>query len=137
MNDENKKLNVAEEIKKAHQAYKDAETLFASGSLEGATSRAYYGAFHMAQAILLTLGLEPKTHQGVARLFSLHFVKAEIIEPKYSQILARAQKYREEADYRHAMIFTPEQTKHMLQEVRGFIEEIERYLRSEGYHISA
>ena len=90
--------------------------------VEGATSRTYYAAFHGTQAILLTEGLQPKSHQGTIYLFIHHFVKTGRIEPEYSQILARAAKYREEADYRHTMVFTKEQTSETIREVEFFLK---------------
>lgn len=133
MNDKNKKTNIDEEMEHSNVALKDAKILFENGSLEGAISRAYYAAFHAAQALLLTLGLEPKTHQGVGHLFYQHFIRGGVIEPKYSQILARAQKYREEADYRHTMAFTREQTGETISEVESFISCLKDILSSKGY----
>ena len=133
MNEKNKKVNIQDEWSHAITALKEARVLANERLWEGSTSRAYYAAFHATQAILLTESLEPKSHHGVLYLFTHHFAKKGLIEPEYSQILARAAKYREEADYRHSMIFTEEQTVETLDEIDSFLKRILNYLQKAGY----
>lgn len=82
MNRRNRRINIEEETGEAREALKDAELLLKNGRYQGATARAYYAAFHMVQALLLTKGLEAKSHHGVAHLFRLNFVKPKIIHPR-------------------------------------------------------
>lgn len=135
MNTKNKVINIQDEWKRALTTLKGAKVLFAENLLEDATSRAYYSAFHATQAVLITQGLQPKSHQGVLYLFNHHFVKNGEIEPKYSQILARAAKYREEADYRHAMVFTDEQTGQTIKDVELFLKRVKKFLVKGGYKV--
>jgi len=128
MNQKNRELNIEEEVQQAKEALKDAELLLSNQRFQGATARAYYAAFHMIQALLLTKGLEAKSHQGVAHLFRLHFIKDQKMDPKYSQILARAQKYREEADYHYTMEFTRQQAEETLSEINDLISAIQKHL---------
>lgn len=129
MNEKNKQINIQEEWSRAQTVLKEAKSLADQEFLEGATSRAYYAAFHATQAVLLTQGLQPKTHQGTMYLFNHHFVKAGLIEPEYSQVLARAAKYREEADYRHNMTFTKSQTQQTIEEVERFLKRMDAFLQ--------
>lgn len=133
MNEKNKAVNINEEWERALTVLKEAKILASQELWEGATSRAYYAAFHVTQALLLTESLQPKSHQGTIHLFVQHFVKTGLIEPEYSQILARAAKYREEADYRHSMVFTKQQTDQTIQEAGLFLNRIEQYLRKNNY----
>lgn len=133
MNDKNKNLNIQDEWTRANTVLREAKVLADQELWEGATSRAYYAAFHAVQALLLTEGLQPKTHQGTLYLFNHHFVKKSLIEAEYSQILARAAKYREEADYRHTMTFTKVQTDQTIMEVESFLKRLETYLHKAGY----
>lgn len=130
MNQKNRSLNIMDEVKEAGEALKDAKLLFKNDRFQGATTRAYYAGFHMVQALLLTKGLEAKSHYGVAHLFRLHFVKPKLVDPKYSQILARAQKYREEADYIHAMEFSRRQTEETILEIKDLIRAIQDIISS-------
>jgi len=62
-------------------------------------SRAYYAAFHYARALLLTVGLEPKTHRGVVDLVVEHFERPGRLAPEIASALARLQTFRGLADY--------------------------------------
>ena len=69
MTGENRKLNIAEAIARAGDAFREAQTLIAAGLPNGAVSRAYYAAFHMARAGLLSRGIEAKSHAATQKLF--------------------------------------------------------------------
>lgn len=128
MNQQNKQLNIVDEWRRAETALQEAQVLLEKALWEGAASRAYYAAFHATLAILLTESLQPKSHQGAIYLFTHHFVKSGKVEPEYSQILARAAKYREEADYRHTMVFTKEQTEQTIADATSFLRRMRAYL---------
>jgi uncharacterized protein (UPF0332 family) len=71
----NKKENVREEIDRANESMKAADLLFKNGFTRDAVARLYYSLLYAVRAILLTKGLEPRSHEGALRLFGLHFVK--------------------------------------------------------------
>ncbi len=133
MNQENKAINIAEEWQRAETVLREAKLLASQALLEGAMSRAYYAAFHATQAVLLTQALQAKSHRGAIYLFTHHFIKTGQIEPEFSQMLARAAKYREEADYRHTMVFTQSHTDHTIQEVDTFLARLKNFLQRAGY----
>jgi hypothetical protein len=64
---DNRRVHVAAELERGAQAAKAAQELLRLGLLNDAVSRAYYAALHFARALLLTEGVEPKTHGGVRR----------------------------------------------------------------------
>ncbi len=103
MTQENKKENISEELARARECLTEAETLSSNELYTGAVSRLYYYVLHGVRALLLTKGLEPKTHEGVLRLLSMHFVKPGIIASDTSHLFTRLMKYREEADYAEGM----------------------------------
>lgn len=86
-------------IAKAKEKLHAADTLLKSGVHEDAVSRAYYTAFHAAQAVLLTEGLVAATHQGVVNLFGLHFVKSKRFNKKFGRFLTNLKDDRENSDY--------------------------------------
>ena len=89
---------VAEELGLAEEELRAADQLVASGMARIALTRAYFGAFHAVRALLYSEDLAPLSHAGVQHLFNLHFVRTGRFEPASSRLLARLQKYREEAD---------------------------------------
>ena len=75
MTEENKKENIKAELDRASTALDASTLLFENGFLNDAISRLYYFMLHTIRALLLTIGLEPKSHEGVLRVFGLHFIK--------------------------------------------------------------
>lgn len=128
MNDKNKKLNIRMEIEKGEACLRQARLLFNNNEFDGAVSRAYYAIFHYASALLLTKGLESRSHEGLIRMFSLHFIKMGGLSKEYSTILSHAQRAREESDYWPEIPFTEEDTKIRLAEVETFIKGVSKFL---------
>ena len=133
MTDENKRENIRVAMDKASKTLSEADLLFNSGFITGAVSRLYYSLLHSVRALLLTKGLEPKSHEGVLRVFGLHFIKGGIFEPKASHIFARLMKYKEEADYNPSYIFTAEDFIEFRKEAEDLADKIKDYLRENGY----
>ncbi len=73
-------------LEKSKEKLRVAKSLLAAKNYEDAVSRAYYSAFHAAQAILLTEGLKTSTHQGTVNLFGLHFVKTGRFDRKFREV---------------------------------------------------
>lgn len=129
MNAKNKEINKRLEVEKGEACLRQAELLMKNGEYDGAVSRAYYAVFHYATALLLTKGLEVASHEGLIRLFGLHFIKTGVFSKKYSTILSHAQKAREEADYWPEIPFTVEDAQVRLEETRDFIREFAKHLK--------
>jgi hypothetical protein len=131
--EQNKKENVVEEIGKATTLLGAADLLFANGYINDAISRLYYCLFYHVRALLLTEGIEPKSHEAALRLLGLHFVKKGVMEPKISHLLAKLMKYREEADYNPGIVFTEEDFLIYRQEAMDAAGQIYSHLKERGY----
>ena len=121
MNESNKSINIQMGVQRGEESLRAAQLLFEQGLWRDSISRSYYAAYHMVRALLLTLGLESRSHAGAQSLFSLHFVKKGILEPKYARILSKAQKFREESDYDPVSEFIKEDASERLAEVNDLI----------------
>ena len=133
MNEENKKENLREEIQRANESLKAAELLFENGFTKDAVSKLYYTLLYTVRAMLLTKGLEPKSHEGALRLFGMHFVKQGVFEAKDSHVFSKLMKYREEADYNPSYVFTPEDFVEFKKEAELLMLKITSRLKEEGY----
>ena len=120
MNDANRRLNALAELEVAREALGEAETLFEKGLLRGSVSRSYYALFHAVKALLLSQGLEARTHHGVETLFSLHFIRAGELPAEWAALFARLQGYREQADYGPVLGASREIVRRELDEVACF-----------------
>lgn len=119
----------ADEIKKhlkvARRRIHSAELLLKEGELKDAVSRAYYGFFDAASALLLTKGLVAKTHAGLVTLFNIHFVKTNKIKSRFATLFRKAKEAREQADYEIYREFTEEEVKNIIRTAKEFVREIE------------
>ena len=126
MKEENKKLNIREEMDRADESMNAADLLFNNGFIRDAVAKLYYSLLYTVRAILLTKEFEPKSHEGALRLFGLHFVKKGDFEPKDSHLFSKLMKYRQEADYNPSYVFTPVDYLEFKEEMfRVRIENIE------------
>lgn len=131
MNVANRRLNIQITVEKGQAALRQAKILREQAEYDGAVSRAYYAAFHYASAALLTKGLEARSHEGLIRMFNLHFIKTKLFPKRYSTILSHAQKAREESDYQGEIPFTAEDAATRVGEVEEFVAYLEQFLRTE------
>jgi len=133
MIEENKKENISEEIKRAKETMAAVNLLFDNGFFNDAVSKLYYFLLYNIRALLLTKGLEPKSHEGALRLFGQHFVKPNIFSPSDSHIFSKLMKYREEADYNPSYIFTKEDFIEFKKEAEHLADDISNYLKKREY----
>jgi uncharacterized protein (UPF0332 family) len=126
---ENIRRNIREEWNRAQEARGAADLLAENGYLLDAVSRLYCWILHSVRAILLCKELEPKTHEGVLRLFSLHFVKEGPFSPGEAHVFSRLMKYRLEADYASSYVFTAEDYGEFRRDGEALVQEIESYLK--------
>jgi uncharacterized protein (UPF0332 family) len=133
VNEQNKKENVREEINHADESMKAADLLYNNGFIRDAVAKLYYSLLYTVRAMLLTKGLEPKSHEGAPRLFGLHFVKQGLFEPEDSHVFSRLMKYRQEADYNPSYMFRPEDFIEFKKQVEMVMQRITSRLKQEGY----
>ncbi len=118
----NKRANVLSELARSDESMRAAQVLVDAGLLHDAESRLYYAIYHAAVALLLTEGLEPRSHSGTASLLGLHFVKTGRMGPEDARLFARIQKYRLEADYGRDFVLTTDALREDLASCQGFLD---------------
>ena len=122
MTDENVRRNMAEGIERGDEALRAAQHLLAGGFHNDAVSRAYYAAFHWASALLLTKGIERRTHRGLIQMFGLHFVKEGPLSHETAGFLGRLETSRELSDYNAAARFSEDEAREEIHQAEQFID---------------
>jgi len=112
----NRAAALTEELARAENALAASTLLTDGGFLNDAVSRLYYSLLYRVRALLLTLGLEAKSHEGAPRQLSLHFIKTGRLDPEAAHLFSRLMKYREEADYNPSYVFTVEDVRKLREE---------------------
>lgn len=115
---------VADELAAADEELRAADHLLAGDLARIALTRAYFAVFHAARALLYAEDLAPRSHSGVQHLFNTHFVKTGRFEPAVSRLLARLQKFREEADYAQAFVVDDAGAREEIAAARALVDRI-------------
>jgi hypothetical protein len=115
-------------LEKARAKLRVARDLAQRGEWDDAVSRAYYAAFHAAQAALLTEGQRGETHQGVLTLFGLLLVKTGKLDRKWGRALANLKDDRETGDYEAMSWLDEESARRAVEEAEGFVEAVDVYV---------
>ena len=133
MTEENRRTNIADEIARAQQALQAAEALRSLGLNADSVSRAYYALLHILRALLLSRGVEPRTHAGALHLFNTELVRPGHFSSAHNRLLASVQRARELADYDAAIVFSGEDAQAHLDDTRAFITLALDFLTREGW----
>lgn len=116
-------------MEKAHEKLTLARKLMSEDSFyDDVVSRAYYSAYHAAQALLKTEGLEADSHQGVANLFGLHFAKTGKVPRKLGRYLTNLKDDRESGDDNVYSGIDREAAENAVRKAEEFIAEAAKYL---------
>lgn len=123
--DRNKELNGKDYLESAKEKLQEAKVLKDAESFGGSIARSYYAFLDAASAALNTKNIVAKSHTGVINLFSLHFIKTNLVDTKYIQWFKRIKKDREEADYKHQKKFSKEDAEEIYQEAVEFVKMVD------------
>ena len=124
MTEEGRRESARAEIDLAEEELRAADGLLRDGLTRIATARTYFAVFHALRAQLYAEGFEPRTHAGAQHLFNLHFVRTGRYEPATSRLIARLQKYREDADYAPAFVVDERGAREDLDAGRRFVAQV-------------
>jgi uncharacterized protein (UPF0332 family) len=130
---DNQKRNIAEEVAKGDDLLETAELLHRAAKFSDAVSRAYYAVFHFASALLLTEGLQTKSHGGLSRLLQSHFVKPGRLSPESGATFVKLLALRLDADYSAASVFSEATARAELDAAIAFTEEARKLLAAGGW----
>ena len=107
-----------------------ADEYYAMGDFYTAANRYYYACFHAIHALFVVNGLYTRSHEGMNVLFSLHFVKTGVFEPKYGSLVARMEQLRDKADYNVLFEVNEEDLQSMRPLIYELIEQIKNNIRN-------
>lgn len=128
MTGDNKRKNIAAETARGDDSLESAQILLAAGKLADAVSRAYYGAFHYARAMLIAVGEEPRTHGGLERLLHRDVVRTGALSPDVAKLFSRLLKFRQDADYTAEFVFTTEGAAEEVAAAEAFVRAAKEML---------
>jgi uncharacterized protein (UPF0332 family) len=119
-------------LEKAERSFDAAESMLNGGSTDFASSRAYYGCFYIAHALLLTHGHRYSSHAQVIGQYGLLFAQPDLLDRRFHQLLIRASKIRQLADYQVEVSIEDEVVTDLIREGREFLKAASLYLQNQS-----
>ncbi len=123
LNKEEALLRARYEMERAQDELKAAQVLQKEGFYFKGVVSAYYSIYHAAKALLLLKGVDPKTHEGVERMFGLYYIKTGEFDLKIGKAIGRLMKMREEADYFPEIPFIKEDSEEAIKMAEDFLQK--------------
>lgn len=115
-------------LEKAERSLSVAEDLLDKGENDIAASRTYYAYFYVARALLLTQGVDFSRHGQTVAQYGRYFSKTEVLPPEFHQLLIKAFKLRQVADYQIEVVIDSEMVTELMEGGKRFIAAASRYL---------
>ena len=117
-------------LTKARRSFEAAERLLEDTHADFAASRAYYGSFYTAEALLFSRGLSYSRHSQVVAQFGRQFAKTGELDARYHRLLVEAFRLRQAADYSAAPeAVSTEDADHTIREGKAFLVAAREYLQ--------
>ncbi len=113
---------------KAERSFASAKRILEDGDADFAASRAYYGYFYVAEALLLSQGLDFSRHGQVIAQYGLRFAKPEIIDRRFHQLLNEAFSLRQTVDYSTEPAPEPHKVRELISGGEDFLHAAREYL---------
>ena len=111
--DQERKSEIEEELNLARENWESYQDNFGARRFRKATSDLYFFCEHSAKALLLTVGIDPQSHEGIRRMISMHFIKPGAMPVNVARYLGNLYDRRKTAEYSRqaGWEFTEEEVK--------------------------
>ncbi|MBN1927262.1 MAG: HEPN domain-containing protein [Prolixibacteraceae bacterium] len=124
--------HISYRLNRARETYSDALLLFEKKSYNSSINRLYYAAFYATIALLLSRGIEIKSHTGVKQKLGKEFVLKNLISKDMAKIYSLLADYRHKGDYDDLFDFDPVVVSRLISPVKEYIDRIEELIVQKG-----
>ncbi|WP_353683847.1 HEPN domain-containing protein [Thermodesulfovibrio sp. 3907-1M] len=122
-------IRAKDELKRADEELKASQILQEKEFYYKSIVSAYYTVYHAAKALLLLKCVDPKTHEGVERMFGLYYIKTGEFDSRIGKVIGRLRKMREEADYYPEIPFDYEDSKEAIVLAKEFLKRAKQKIK--------
>jgi|YNPNPStandDraft_1061719.scaffolds.fasta_scaffold00274_17 uncharacterized protein (UPF0332 family) len=123
-------IRAKDEIERAEEELEVAKILQKKEFYYKSIASAYYAVYHSAKSLLLLKGVDPKTHEGVERMFGMYYIKTGEFNIKIGKAIGRLRKMREEADYYPEIPFDYEDSKEAIALAQDFLQKAKQKIKN-------
>lgn len=97
--EQEQRQEVEEELRLARENWESYRDNRHAERFRKATSDLYFFSEHAAKALLLSVGIDPQSHEGIRRMISLHFIKTGSIPVEVARYMGNLYDRRKTAEY--------------------------------------
>ena len=119
---------VAYRKEKAYNTLKEAEDMIDTKHWNLAIQRLYYACFYMASALLMSRGINARTHNGVVGQLGQNFVSKGFLTKDEGRLYSRLLQNRITGDYNDFFDFTREDVAPLLEPTRNLLMKIDELI---------
>ena len=132
MIEENKRKSLIEyRIEQAEEAIAEAKLLIDNDKLRAAINRIYYGMFYILLALGIKYNFETSKHAQLIGWFNKTFIKNNILDKRYGEILREAFKFRQQGDYAAYFEFSKNEVLEIFEDMKSFISDLKSFILRE------
>jgi len=124
------KQKAEESIKTAESWIEEAENNLTNKALRSCILSSYLAMFHSARATLFVNGLREKSHFAVARFLEDFYVKKNLLEKRWVEILDHYRETRHNDQYSTSFITSEKEAENAFKSAKEFVERIKKLLGS-------
>lgn len=124
------KKKAEDSINAARRWLGDAEKDLRAGTFNSSILSSYLAMFHSARAILFFDGFREKSHFCIARYLQDRYVKKNLLESKWVELLDHYRELRHEDQYSISFFTTEEEAENALGTAREFVGRMGRLLET-------
>jgi len=112
-------------IEMSKEAINDAEYLIQGEKLKASVNRIYYASFYILSALALKYDFKTSKHHQLIGWFNKNFIKPNLVDKKYGDILKETFDSRTDSDYGDFISFSKEEVIALLNDTKDFVLKIE------------
>ena len=130
LSDESRKALTKYRLERAHQTIDEAVYMKDGGYFNAAINRLYYACFYAASGLLVSKGINARTHNGVKAMLSQHFVKTGVLSLEHGATYSSLFDKRHSGDYEDFAYTDLETVNFLLPKAEEFINAVESLIYS-------
>lgn len=131
LQDEDKRVLSKLRYEHAVECLRAAEALFQADDMKGAANRSYYAVFHAMRAVLALDGIDRKHHSAIIAEFRLRYIKTDLFDRSWSDVIQLQSEYRTASDYNDFFIISRDEVRIQIDRASGFLEAVNAFLVNE------
>jgi uncharacterized protein (UPF0332 family) len=124
LSDEERNALIQLKLERADETIKEIPFLVEQGFYRNAANRMYYACFYAVSALMLKNCYEAHSHNGIITLFSMKFVRTNIVSKEEGKLYRSLFELRQTGDYDDTKVIEKEDIVSRLQPAERFIEII-------------